>query len=177
MRSNIKLKNVNRLYLVCLSSLFSIFSHTAMAANDWGNYRGVERQKSQPSKHHQSNAYGYSSYKGYANPYGTPLPPQQYPIRPPVNQRPYPPNRYPHPAPYPVYPQQNGLTIIYNQQLPPYIEYNSQHYGFVNGVDGRIESSTYTLISDWRRYGLPPPNIGMHWIYQNGRYIQIKNDR
>lgn len=172
-----------------LSLFFIMFSGSVCAANDWGNYRSVERYASAPSGYHSNQrypnqSYGYSSYKGYADPYGTPLPAQQYPIRPPVNHKPYPPHghypnggSYPNRPSYPVYPQQNGVTIIYNHQFPQQTEYQSQSYGYVNGANGRIESSTYTLISDWRRYGLPDPQVGMHWIFQNGRYIQIANDR
>lgn len=79
--------------------------------------------------------------------------------------------------PYPVYPQQNVVTIIYQQSLPTVTQYQSTSYGFVNGEHGTIESTQYTLIADWRRYGLPDPQVGMHWIYQNGRYVQIPNER
>ena len=47
----------------------------------------------------------------------------------------------------------------------------------MNGDGGSIQSSEYTLITDWRRYGLPDPQVGMHWVYQNGRYVQIPNGR
>lgn len=177
MHSNLKVNKINRINIPILASLLLMLSNSVIAANDWGNYRSVEKNNSHHSARQFQNAYGYSSYKGYANPFGTPLPPQKYPIRPPVNQHPYPQKPYQHERPYPVYPQQNGLTIIYNHQFPQQTEYHSQSYGYVNGDQGRIENSTYTLISDWRRYGLPSPQVGMHWIYQNGRYIQIHNDQ
>ncbi len=108
---------------------------------------------------------------------------QEIPVRPQY-PRPYPsypsyPNRpYPHPnQPYPNYPPQNGVTIIYNHQFPTRTEYSGNSYGYVNGESGQIESSHYTLISDWRRYGLPDPQVGMHWIFESGRYLQVPNDR
>lgn len=161
--------------LTVLTLMISGGSASVLAdAKDWSNYRGVERK--QPYK------YPYtSSYQGYADPYGHPFT-QEYPIRPPQNQRP-PHWGYPqHPSPSypsdPEYPQQNGVTIIYKQQLPTRTESRTEGYGFVNGdADSKIESSRYTLISDWRRYGLPDPQVGMHWIFQNGRYVQIANDR
>ena len=103
---------------------------------------------------------------------------QEIPVRP---QYGYPYSHYPtyspYPNSYPVYPRQNGITIIYNQQLPTQTDYRTERHGYVNGEGGRIESSQYMLISDWRRYGLPDPQVGMHWVFENGRYIQIPNDR
>ncbi len=162
-------------------------SVSAIAANDWANYRSGDRKTHAPSRPHAPlSPYGYSTYKAYADPYGTPLPPQYYPIRPPVQQypvyptRPYPnqrPNQaYPHQ--YPQYPQQNGISIIYQQSFPQQTQYHSQQRGFVHGdANSHIESSNYMLISDWRRYNLPDPAVGMHWIYQDGRYLQVPNDR
>lgn len=97
--------------------------------------------------------------------------------RPPVYQQNYPYSpRHPN-QPHPSYPQgNNGVTIIYNQSFPSQTTYSNQSYGYVNG-NGTIQSSTYMLISDWRRYGLPDPAVGMHWIYQNGRYLQVPNDQ
>ena len=111
--------------------------------------------------------------------YGTPLAQQRYPVRPQYGHGPHYSQQYPqhYPQhPYPVYPQQNGVTIIYNHQFPTQTEYRTESHGFVNG-NGSIESSSYTLISDWQRYHLPAPNIGMHWIFQNGRYLQVPNNR
>lgn len=84
---------------------------------------------------------------------------------------------YPN-RPYPQhgYPQQNGVTVIYQQSLPTYTSGQSHSYSYVNGdTNSTIESTSYMLISDWRRYNLPDPAVGMHWIYQNGRYLQIAN--
>lgn len=150
---------------------------SAMAdAKDWGNYKSVERP--QPKKPPYT-----TTYKGYADPYGHPFT-QEIPIQPPQYQRPphwghpqYPNHSYPTDS-YPSYPPQNGVTIIYNHQFPTQTEYHSESHGFVNGdSNSRIESSNYTLITDWRRYGLPDPQVGMHWIFQHGRYVQIPNDR
>ncbi|OTG84707.1 RcnB family protein [Acinetobacter sp. ANC 4648] len=161
--------------LTALTLLITGGSTLAMAdAKDWGNYRGVERQ--QPHK------YPYTTtYQGYADPYGHPFT-QEYPIQPPLNQRPphWGPPPYPSPSypSYPAYPPQNGVTIIYNDQFPTRTESRTESHGFVNGdANSKIESSRYTLISDWRRYGLPDPQVGMHWIFQNGRYVQVPNDR
>ena len=98
---------------------------------------------------------------------------QHYPYPP---QQDYPYHTYPRPNQHLPYPQGNGITIIYNQSLPSQTTYTHQSYGYVNGTNGSIQSSSYMLISDWRRYGLPDPAVGMHWIYQSGRYLQVPND-
>ena len=166
-----------------LSALALMLSGVTIAAyadgKDWGNYRSVER----PQKRYPTTTYKYQDQ------YGRPMS-QEILVRPPQYHRPYPqypnyPNQgYPHypnqgypNRPYPVYPPQNGVTIIYNHQFPTQTEYHSDSYGYVNGQGGSISSSQYTMISDWRRYGLPDPQAGMHWIYENGRYVQIPNDR
>ena len=177
-----------QLMLLASLGLGLIFSSvSAIATNDWVNYRSADRTSYAPSRPHAPQSpYGDSNYKGYADPYGTPLAPQHYPIRPPVQHypahpsRPYP-NQYPHhgyPHQYPQYPQQNSISIIYQQSFPQQSQYHSEQRGFVYGdANSRIESSSYMLISDWRRYNLPDPALGMHWIYQNGRYLQVPNDR
>lgn len=162
--------------------LFSMLMPCSVfAEKQWSQYKSNSQQKSYRgnSAAWHSNArapYGYSTYKGYADPYGTPLPQQHYPIRPPVNQQSYPyyPSAHDPMRPYPVYPQQNGVTIIYQQQFPTQVEHQHSSSGFVNG-QGTLQSSNYMLISDWRHYGLPAPQVGMYWIYQNGRYLQVEN--
>ena len=170
-----------------LMLMIATVSVSVMADNKWGGYKSVER-------HQQSTPYT-SSYQGNATPYGHPFT-QTYPINPPnyhhsgngypqYPTRPlpsYPSQGYPnHPnygyPSYPSYPPQNGVTIIYNHQFPTKTEYSGNSYGYVNGAGGSIQSSEYTLITDWRRYGLPDPQVGMHWVYQNGRYVQIPNGR
>ena len=96
--------------------------------------------------------------------------------------------RHQHSAPYTSSYQGNAtpyghpFTQTYpvnppNHQFPTKTEYSGNSYGYVNGDGGSIQSSEYTLITDWRRYGLPDPQVGMHWVYQNGRYVQIPNGR
>lgn len=155
--------------------MFSTFSTTLYAdARDWAGYRSVERHQHRVP----TTTYQYTDRNGLTQS-------QQIPIRPPQsygqwgNTYPsyphYPHQNYPN-QPYPVYPPQNGVTIIYNHQFPTQTTYSGNSYGYVNG-NGMIKSSQYTLISDWRRYGLPDPQVGMHWVYENGRYVQIPNDR
>ena len=158
-----------------------MFATSSYADNKWGNYRTVERY---PAHTYQPPVYERPD-RAYENPYGKPLAPQQVPPRPyphryPPQQWDYPqqypsyPQQYPYQQ-YPQYPRQNGITIIYNQDLPTDSHYSYRSQGYVNGT-GSIQSSRYTLISDWRHYGLPAPSVGMHWIYQDGRYVQISND-
>lgn len=184
-------KYIQPILLGAIAMAVMSISMSSLAANDWANYTSGDRKSYAPSRPHAPKSpYGYSTYKGYADPYGTPLPPQHYPIRPPVQQypaypsRPYPnrgayPNQHQHRAyPQQSYPQQNGISIIYQQSFPQQTQYHSEQKGFVYGdANSHIESSNYMLISDWRRYHLPDPAVGMHWIYQNGRYLQIPNDR
>lgn len=154
---------------VCFMSSF-----TFADSKDWAGYRSVERHQHRVP----TTTYQYTDRNGLTQS-------KQVPIRQPQyhgqwgNSYPsyptYPHQNYPN-QPYPVYPQQNGVTIIYQQQFPTQTQYSENRYGYVNG-NGTIESSQYMLISDWRRYGLPDPQVGMHWIYENGRYVQIPNDR
>lgn len=138
-------------------------------ANSWSNYQGVTNRAAVPSSTRPQQP---TMALGNADRLSKPVPLQQYPH---VNHSHRP---VPQPYPYPAYPQapQNGLTIIYRQSLPTAVQYQSKQTGYVNGSQGRIESSQYMLISDWRRYGLPDPQVGMHWIYQHGRYLQVPND-
>lgn len=150
-------------------------------------YRIVPQPPPQQSPFNSGSTFANSTYKDVTVPPHMTRPPvyqQNYPYYPahsyPPQHQSYP-NQYPH-QPYPPhaqqgYPQQNGLTIIYNQQFPSQTTYSTQSSGYVNGNNGSIQSSTYMLISDWRRYNLPDPSVGMHWIYQDGRYLQIPNDR
>lgn len=157
------------LSLNVIVGILGIMSTSVFAgANDWVGYGSVERYQHRVP----TTTYQYTDQNGLTKT-------KQIPMRPPQNSGQwghYP--SYPHypNRPYPVYPQQNGVTIIYRQQLPTTNIYHSESHGYVNG-NGTIESSQYMLISDWRRYGLPDPQVGMHWVYENGRYIQIPNDR
>lgn len=166
-----KVRSVGCIILFVLMAMPSV-----NAENKWGSYKSVER--------YQRPSPPTASYKGYATPYGHPFT-QEYPVNPPnyhgwghpqYPARPLP--SYPSYPNYPSYPYpQNGVTIIYNHQFPMKTEYSSTSSGYVNGNGGSIQSSEYTLITDWRRYGLPDPQVGMHWIFQNGRYLQVPNER
>lgn len=145
-------------------------------------YRMMPQHPPQQNQFNSGSTFANSTYKDVTVPPHLTRPPiaqQHYPYYPHQN---YPHQNHPNGAypndPYQPYPAQNGLTIIYNQSLPSQTTYRNESYGFVNGgANSSIESSSYMLISDWRRYNLPNPRIGMHWIYQNGRYLQISNDR
>ena len=168
--------------LLCSLLLTStVFADT----NQWTGYKSVER----PQKKYPTTTYKYTDQYGRPMSEEIPVrpqyqrpnphyPPQHYPNYPDQGfpQQSYPDQGYPN-RPYPISPPQNGVTIIYNHQFPTQTEYSGTSYGYVNGEGGRIESSQYTLISDWRRYGLPDPQVGMHWVFENGRYIQISNRR
>lgn len=156
--------------------LSAIFSMMTQAETKFG-YRMSQPSHSfgsaqqRPQNTFSGSTFSNSTYKDVT------VPPHL--TRPPVKQQSYSYSNRPYPhRSYPAtdYPQQNGVTIIYNQSLPSQTTYSNQSYGYVNG-QGSIESSSYMLISDWRRYHLPDPSVGMHWIYQNGRYLQIPNDR
>ena len=162
---------LSQMRVVCVASLLLMPSLSAQAETKLG-YRMSPPKP--PVQANSGSTFSNSTYKDVT------VPPHM--TRPPLYQQnhPYPP-QYPN-RPYPPhgqqgYPQQNGVTIIYNQSLPSQTTYTHQSYGYVNGNGGTIESSSYMLISDWRRYGLPDPSVGMHWIYQNGRYLQVPNDR
>lgn len=128
-------------------------SASAMAENQWGNYRGVDTAKQHRPPFHQN---GYPNDRpNYPN--------RPYPSRPPYPNRPYPPQI------------NNGVSIHY--QAPTTIIQNSQSYSWVNGDPNvaHIESSTQSVITDWRRIGLPAPPTGMYWIFENGRYVLVPN--
>ena len=136
-------------------------SATTQAENKWSNYRGVDTSKYQhrpnyPQNHYPQQRPGYSQHS--------------YPYNHPNNQH------YPSRPPHGGYPPiQNGISIQYS--APTTITHNSQSYSWVNGDPNtaRIESSSYTLISDWQRLGLPAPPNGMYWIYEHGRYVLVPN--
>lgn len=130
----------------CLAVLLCGASFPVIAANNW---------------------VGYSSKDHYKRPQPPrPKAPQQY-----YPQRPLPPVQH-----YPNRPViQNGVSLRY--QAPTTIYQNSNSYSWVNGDpnQAQIESSRYVLINDWRRLGLPDPPVGMHWIFENGRYVLVNN--
>ena len=148
--------------IVLLSAIFAALllgaSAQTMAGNAWGGYTGVERSK--PN-------YRAASSRSYD-------PPRlSYPQRP-MPPRPHYPQRPIHWS-YPPAQSQSGLNIQY--QAPTTIYQNSNSYSWVNGDPNvaRIESSRYSVISDWQRLGLPAPPRGSYWIYENGRYVLVPN--
>jgi Ni/Co efflux regulator RcnB len=141
-------------------------SAMTQAENRWSNYQGVDT-----SKHQHRPSYPQNSYPSNRPSY----PQNQYPQhRPHYPSRPTP--SYPSYPPHGGYPPiQNGVSIQYH--APTTITQNSQSYSWVNGDPNtaRIESSSSTLITDWRRLGLPAPPTGMYWIYEHGRYVLVPN--
>ncbi|WP_180101168.1 RcnB family protein [Acinetobacter sp. YH12151] len=148
--------------IVLLSAIFAALllgaSAQTMAGNAWGGYTGVERSK--PN-------YRAAPSRSYDPPR------HSYPQRP-MPPRPHYPQRPTHWG-YPPAQSQSGLNIQY--QVPTTIYQNSNSYSWVNGDPNvaRIESSRYSVISDWQRLGLPAPPRGSYWIYENGRYVLVPN--
>ena len=93
----------------------------------------------------------------------------------------YPNQSYPHypNSPYPPYGGypviRPGISIQY--QAPTTITQYSQSYSWVNGDpnSARIESSSYSVVTDWQNLGLPAPPKGTYWVYQNGHYVLMSN--
>ena len=137
-------------------------SATAQAENQWSNYRGVDTTKYQHRPHYPQTSYPHHNY-----------PKNNYPQNSYPRNRPYYPQRPSRHQNYPTI--QNGISIQY--QAPTTITHNSQSYSWVNGDPNtaRIESSSYTLITDWKRLGLPAPPNGTYWIFENGRYVLVPN--
>ena len=137
-------------------------SATAQAENQWSNYRGVDTTKYQHRPHYPQTSYPHHNY-----------PKNNYPQNSYPQNRPYYPQRPSRHQNYPTI--QNGISIQY--QAPTTITHNSQSYSWVNGDPNtaRIESSSYTLITDWKHLGLPAPPNGTYWIFENGRYVLVPN--
>ena len=137
-------------------------SATTQAENQWSNYRGVDTTKYQHRPHYPQTSYPHHNY-----------PKNNYPQNSYLQNRPYYPQRPSRHQNYPTI--QNGISIQY--QAPTTITHNSQSYSWVNGDPNtaRIESSSYTLITDWKRLGLPAPPNGTYWIFENGRYVLMPN--
>ena len=142
-------------------------SATTQAENQWSNYRGVDTTKYQHRPHYPQTNYPHHNYPQNSYPQNS-YPQNNYP-----QNRPYYPQRPSHHQNYPTI--QNGVSIQYS--APTTITHNSQSYSWVNGDPNtaRIESSSYTLITDWQRLGLPAPPNGMYWIYEHGRYVLVPN--
>ena len=140
-------------------------SATTQAENQWSNYRGVDTTKYQHRPHYPQNPQTNYPHHNY--------PQNSYPQNSYPRNRPYYPQRPSRHQNYPTI--QNGISIQY--QAPTTITHNSQSYSWVNGDPNtaRIESSSYTLITDWKRLGLPAPPNGTYWIFENGRYVLVPN--
>ena len=100
---------------------------------------------------------------------GSPVPPKHHvPPPPPNHGKP----GYPPIQPYPPYHVPHVQVNIAGETN---IQHNVNQYTWVNGdpAVAQITSSTYVVISDWQRLGLPAPPEGMYWIYENGRYVLV----
>lgn len=149
-------------------------SATTQAENKWSNYRGVDTSKYQHRPAYPQTSYPKNNYPQQRPGYSQhSYPRNSYPYNHYPQNRPYYQQRPPHHQTYPTI--QNGIGIQYS--APTTITHNSQSYSWVNGDPNtaRIESSSYTLITDWQRLGLPAPPNGMYWIYEHGRYVLVPN--
>ena len=143
-------------------------SASTQAENQWSNYQGVDRTQNQHRPHYPNQSYPQNRphYPNQSYPQNRPhYPSQSYPH--------YPNSPYPPYGGYPVI--RPGISIQY--QAPTTITQNSQSYSWVNGDpnSARIESSSYSLVTDWQNLGLPAPPKGTYWVYQNGHYVLMSN--
>ena len=143
-------------------------SASTQAENQWSNYQGVDRTQNQHRPHYPNQSYPQNRphYPSQSYPQNRPhYPSQSYPH--------YPNSPYPPYSGYPVI--RPGISIQY--QAPTTITQNSQSYSWVNGDpnSARIESSSYSVVTDWQNLGLPAPPKGTYWVYQNGHYVLMSN--
>lgn len=131
-------------------------SASTQAENQWSNYQGVDRTQNQHRPYYPNQSY-----------------PQNRPHYPSQPYPHYPNSPYPPYGGYPVI--RPGISIQY--QAPTTITQNSQSYSWVNGDpnSARIESSSYSVVTDWQNLGLPAPPKGTYWVYQNGHYVLMSN--
>lgn len=131
-------------------------SASTQAENQWSNYQGVDRTQNQHRPYYPNQSY-----------------PQNRPHYPSQSYPHYPNSPYPPYSGYPVI--RPGISIQY--QAPTTITQNSQSYSWVNGDpnSARIESSSYSVVTDWQNLGLPAPPKGTYWVYQNGHYVLMSN--
>lgn len=150
-----------------LAMLYGVSAST-QAENQWSNYQGVDRTQNQHRPHYPNQSYPQNRphYPSQSYPQNRPhYPSQSYPH--------YPNSPYPPYGGYPVI--RPGISIQY--QAPTTITQNSQSYSWVNGDpnSARIESSSYSVVTDWQNLGLPAPPKGTYWVYQNGHYVLMSN--
>lgn len=150
-----------------LAMLYGVSAST-QAENQWSNYQGVDRTQNQHRPYYPNQSYPQNRphYPSQSYPQNRPhYPSQSYPH--------YPNSPYPPYGGYPVI--RPGISIQY--QAPTTITQNSQSYSWVNGDpnSARIESSSYSVVTDWQNLGLPAPPKGTYWVYQNGHYVLMSN--
>ena len=159
---------MKKLVVYTVLAMLCGISASTQAENQWSNYQGVDRTQNQHRPYYPNQSY----------PQNRPhYPSQSYPQnRPHYPSQPYP--HYPN-SPYPPYGGypviRPGISIQY--QAPTTITQNSQSYSWVNGDpnSARIESSSYSVVTDWQNLGLPAPPKGTYWVYQNGHYVLMSN--
>mgnify|MGYP003592611534 FL=1 len=147
---------MKKLVVYTMLAMLCGVSASTQAENQWSNYQGVDRTQNQHRPHYPNQSY-----------------PQNQPHYPNQSYPHYPNSPYPPYGGYPVI--RPGISIQY--QAPTTITQNSQSYSWVNGDpnSARIESSSYSVVTDWQNLGLPAPPKGTYWVYQNGHYVLMSN--
>ena len=147
---------MKKLVVYTVLAMLCGISASTQAENQWSNYQGVDRIQNQHRPHYPNQSY-----------------PQNQPHYPNQSYPHYPNSPYPPYGGYPVI--RPGISIQY--QAPTTITQNSQSYSWVNGDpnSARIESSSYSVVTDWQNLGLPAPPKGTYWVYQNGHYVLMSN--
>ena len=159
---------MKKLVVYTMLAMLCGVSASTQAENQWSNYQGVDRTQNQHRPHYPNQSYPQNQphYPNQSYPQNRPhYPSQSYPH--------YPNSPYPPYGGYPVI--RPGISIQY--QAPTTITQNSQSYSWVNGDpnSARIESSSYSMVTDWQNLGLPAPPKGTYWVYQNGHYVLMSN--
>ena len=159
---------MKKLVVYTVLAMLCGISASTQAENQWSNYQGVDRTQNQHRPHYPNQSYPQNRphYPSQSYPQNRPhYPSQSYPH--------YPNSPYPPYSGYPVI--RPGISIQY--QAPTTITQNSQSYSWVNGDpnSARIESSSYSVVTDWQNLGLPAPPKGTYWVYQNGHYVLMSN--
>ena len=159
---------MKKLVVYTVLAMLCGISASTQAENQWSNYQGIDRTQNQHRPHYPNQSYPQNRphYPSQSYPQNRPhYPSQSYPH--------YPNSPYPPYGGYPVI--RPGISIQY--QAPTTITQNSQSYSWVNGDpnSARIESSSYSVVTDWQNLGLPAPPKGTYWVYQNGHYVLMSN--